>query len=100
MAAPSKKVYQLFVSKLPWTVTSKEVKEYFGQFGHIKNCALPFDRDTGFHKRFCRVGFSSEEELNNALQKEPHILEGSKLQVQKDQRPFKSMKTQEEFGSE
>ncbi|XP_061900434.1 SRA stem-loop-interacting RNA-binding protein, mitochondrial [Entelurus aequoreus] len=102
MAASSKKVYELFVSKIPWTVANKEMREYFGQFGNVKNCILPFDRRTGFHKGFCWVGFSSEEGLNNSLQKEPHILEGSKLQVQKNQRPFthKSIKTKEEFEAE
>ncbi|KAG6932806.1 SRA stem-loop interacting RNA binding protein, partial [Chelydra serpentina] len=42
---------------------------------------LPFDKETGFHKGFCWVGFSSEEALCNALQKESHSLEGVKLQV-------------------
>uniref|UniRef100_A0A674PJ42 SRA stem-loop interacting RNA binding protein n=1 Tax=Takifugu rubripes TaxID=31033 RepID=A0A674PJ42_TAKRU len=77
MAAPSKKVFEVFVSKVPWTVAGSE--EYFGQFGSVKKCLLPFDKETGFHKGFCWVGFTSEEGLNNALQKEPHLLEGSKV---------------------
>ncbi|XP_061783903.1 SRA stem-loop-interacting RNA-binding protein, mitochondrial-like [Nerophis lumbriciformis] len=102
MAASSKKMYQVFVAKIPWTVATREMKEYFGQFGPVKNCTMPFDRETGFHKGFCWVGFSSEEGMNNALQKEPHIIEGSKLQVQKNQRPFtqKSNMTKKEFESE
>uniref|UniRef100_A0A674PPE7 SRA stem-loop interacting RNA binding protein n=1 Tax=Takifugu rubripes TaxID=31033 RepID=A0A674PPE7_TAKRU len=78
MAAPSKKVFEVFVSKVPWTVAGNELREYFGQFGSVKKCLLPFDKETGFHKGFCWVGFTSEEGLNNALQKEPHLLEGSK----------------------
>uniref|UniRef100_A0A3B5K4B2 SRA stem-loop interacting RNA binding protein n=1 Tax=Takifugu rubripes TaxID=31033 RepID=A0A3B5K4B2_TAKRU len=78
MAAPSKKVFEVFVSKVPWTVAD-ELREYFGQFGSVKKCLLPFDKETGFHKGFCWVGFTSEEGLNNALQKEPHLLEGSKV---------------------
>ncbi|XP_048829754.1 SRA stem-loop-interacting RNA-binding protein, mitochondrial [Brienomyrus brachyistius] len=81
MAAPSKKVFELFVNKVPWTVANKEMREYFGQFGQIKRCLLPFDKDTGFHKGFCWVSFSTEDGLLNALQKDPHIIEGSKLQV-------------------
>ncbi|XP_049612963.1 SRA stem-loop-interacting RNA-binding protein, mitochondrial [Syngnathus scovelli] len=92
MAAPAKKVLELFVSKVPWTVASKEMKEYFGQFGQVKRCLLLFDKDTGFHRGFCWVGFSTEEGLNNALQKEPHILEGAKLHVQKNRRPFSARK--------
>uniref|UniRef100_A0A3Q2CX79 SRA stem-loop interacting RNA binding protein n=1 Tax=Cyprinodon variegatus TaxID=28743 RepID=A0A3Q2CX79_CYPVA len=79
MAAPSKKVLEVFVSKIPWTVATKEMKEYFGQFGTVKRCLLPFDKETGFHRGFCWVGFSTEEGLNNALQKDPHILEGAKV---------------------
>ncbi|XP_029986330.1 SRA stem-loop-interacting RNA-binding protein, mitochondrial [Sphaeramia orbicularis] len=87
MAAPSKKVFELFVNKIPWTVATKEMKEYFSQFGQVRKCILPFDRDTGFHKGVCWIGFTTEEGLTNALQKEPHVLEGTKLQVQKN-RPF------------
>ncbi|XP_077567650.1 SRA stem-loop-interacting RNA-binding protein, mitochondrial isoform X1 [Stigmatopora nigra] len=93
MAAPSKKVFEAFVSKVPWTIASKEMKEYFGQFGQVKRCLLPFDKETGFHRGFGWVGFNSEEGLNNALQKDPHILEGAKLQVQKNRRTFSGRKS-------
>ncbi|XP_057679346.1 SRA stem-loop-interacting RNA-binding protein, mitochondrial [Corythoichthys intestinalis] len=93
MAAPAKKVFEVFVSKLPWTVASKEMREYFGQFGQVKWCRLPFDKETGFHRGFGWVGFNSEEGLNNVLQKEPHILEGAKLQVQKNRQTFSGWKS-------
>ncbi|XP_077443964.1 SRA stem-loop-interacting RNA-binding protein, mitochondrial [Stigmatopora argus] len=93
MAAPSKKVFEAFVSKVPWTVAGKEIKEYFGQFGQVKKCLLPFDKETGFHRGFGWVGFNSEEGLNNALQKDPHILEGAKLQVQKNRPKFSGRKS-------
>ncbi|KAM9356098.1 SRA stem-loop-interacting RNA-binding protein, mitochondrial [Pholidichthys leucotaenia] len=88
MAAPSRKVFEAFVSRIPWTIASKEVREYFGQFGVVKKCTLPFDKETGFHKGYCWVTFTSEEGLNNALQKDPHMLEGEKLQVQRRRRPL------------
>ncbi|KAM6968902.1 SRA stem-loop-interacting RNA-binding protein, mitochondrial [Tautogolabrus adspersus] len=93
MAAQTKKVFEVFVSKVPWTIASKEMKEYFGQFGQVKRCLLPFDKETGFHRGFCWIGFSSEEGLNNALQKDPHTLEGTKLQVQRNRHPFTDQKT-------
>uniref|UniRef100_A0A8C6M7P8 SRA stem-loop interacting RNA binding protein n=1 Tax=Nothobranchius furzeri TaxID=105023 RepID=A0A8C6M7P8_NOTFU len=71
----------------------EEMKEYFGQFGTVKRCLLPFDKETGFHRGFCWVGFSTEEGLCNALEKDPHILEGSKLQVQRNRRPFTGQKS-------
>ncbi|XP_076834905.1 SRA stem-loop-interacting RNA-binding protein, mitochondrial [Brachyhypopomus gauderio] len=88
MAASSKKVFEVFVAKVPWTVAKHELKEYFGQFGNLKKCTIPFDRETGFHKGFCWIGFSSEEGMQNALQKDPHVIEGAKLQVQRNRKPF------------
>ncbi|XP_028847862.1 SRA stem-loop-interacting RNA-binding protein, mitochondrial [Denticeps clupeoides] len=100
MAASSKKVFEVFVSKIPWTVASKEMKEYFGQFGQIKKCLLPFDKETGFHRGFCWIGYSTDEGLQNALQKDPHIIEGSRIQVQRNRKAFLGRKaTKEEDDS-
>ncbi|XP_064195410.1 SRA stem-loop-interacting RNA-binding protein, mitochondrial [Anguilla rostrata] len=82
MAAHTKKAFEIFVSKIPWTLASKEMREYFGQFGQVRKCVFPFDRETGFHRGFCRVVYGTEEGLQNALQKEAHIVEGSRLHVQ------------------
>ncbi|XP_035529884.1 SRA stem-loop-interacting RNA-binding protein, mitochondrial [Morone saxatilis] len=87
MAASTKKCFEVFVSKVPWTVASKQMREYFGQFGTVKMCRLPFDKDTGFHRGFGWVGFESEDEMNNALQKDTHMLEGVKLSVNTNKRP-------------
>ncbi|KAM9646431.1 SRA stem-loop-interacting RNA-binding protein, mitochondrial [Trichechus inunguis] len=75
-----------FVRKIPWTAASNELREHFAQFGHVRRCTLPFDKETGFHRGMGWIVFSSEEELQNALQKENHIIDGVKLQVQA-QRP-------------
>uniref|UniRef100_A0A8C4TCL1 SRA stem-loop interacting RNA binding protein n=1 Tax=Erpetoichthys calabaricus TaxID=27687 RepID=A0A8C4TCL1_ERPCA len=79
MSAASRKAFEVFVSKIPWTVATKELKEYFGQFGNVRKCLLLFDKETGFHRGFCWIGFSNEEGLRNALQKDPHVLEGTKV---------------------
>uniref|UniRef100_A0A4W5QVA7 SRA stem-loop interacting RNA binding protein n=1 Tax=Hucho hucho TaxID=62062 RepID=A0A4W5QVA7_9TELE len=77
MASSSKKIFEVFVSKIPWTIASKDMKEYFGQFGQVKKCLLPFDKETGFHRGFGWIGYTSEEGLHNALQKDLHMLEGA-----------------------
>ncbi|XP_066483939.1 SRA stem-loop-interacting RNA-binding protein, mitochondrial [Tiliqua scincoides] len=77
----SRRLFEVFVARLPWTVSANEIREHFAQFGSVKKCLLPFDKETGFHKGFCWVGFSTEEGLKNALQKDSHILEGVKLDV-------------------
>ncbi|CAL8271280.1 unnamed protein product [Merluccius merluccius] len=93
MAASSKKVFEVFVTKVPWTVAMSQMREYFGQFGQVKRCLLPFDKETGFHRGFCWVGFATEDGLVNALQKDSHVLEGATLQVQKNRRPLSGLRT-------
>ncbi|XP_056623998.1 SRA stem-loop-interacting RNA-binding protein, mitochondrial [Triplophysa dalaica] len=95
-AAAGKKVYEVFVSKVPWTIATREIKEYFGQFGQVKKCLLPLDKETGFHRGFCWIGFNTEEGLQNALQKDPHIIEGAKLQVQRNRKAFIGRKSNKE----
>ncbi|XP_020841826.1 SRA stem-loop-interacting RNA-binding protein, mitochondrial [Phascolarctos cinereus] len=73
----------IFVNRIPWTATANEVKEHFSQFGTIRRCFLPFEKETGFHKGFCWIGFSSEEELERALQQENHFIDGVKVDVQR-----------------
>ncbi|XP_004453601.1 SRA stem-loop-interacting RNA-binding protein, mitochondrial [Dasypus novemcinctus] len=71
-----------FVRNIPWTAAINELRAHFQQFGRIRRCTLPFDRQTGFHKGVGWVVFSSEEELQNVLHQENHIIDGVKLQVQ------------------
>ncbi|NWH33937.1 SLIRP protein, partial [Chloropsis hardwickii] len=78
----SRRLFDIFVAEIPWTVSSKELKEYFSQFGSVQRCQLPFDRNTGFHRRYCWIKFSTPEEVQNVLQKDSHFLEGSKLALQ------------------
>ncbi|XP_009644870.2 SRA stem-loop-interacting RNA-binding protein, mitochondrial, partial [Egretta garzetta] len=58
---------------------AEELKEYFSQFGSVQRCQLPFDKDTGFHKRYCWIKFSTPQDVQNVFQKDSHILEGAKL---------------------
>ncbi|KAF6132997.1 SRA stem-loop interacting RNA binding protein [Phyllostomus discolor] len=70
-----------FVRKIPWTAASSELREHFAQFGHVRKCTVPFDRETGFHRGMGWIQFSSEEELQNALQQDSHVVDGVKLHV-------------------
>uniref|UniRef100_A0A8C3MHT2 Uncharacterized protein n=2 Tax=Geospiza parvula TaxID=87175 RepID=A0A8C3MHT2_GEOPR len=88
----SRRLFDIFVAEIPWTVSSKELKEYFSQFGSVQRCQLPFNRDTGFHRRYCWIKFSTPEEVQNVLQKDPHILEGSKLALKQQIRRTRSQR--------
>lgn len=56
---------------------------------HACVSVLNQDKETGFHKEFCWIRFSSEEGLNNALQKYPHVLEGAKVKLTLHARIYK-----------
>ncbi|GAB1297676.1 SRA stem-loop-interacting RNA-binding protein, mitochondrial [Apodemus speciosus] len=71
-----------FIRKIPWTAASSELREHFAQFGHVRRCTVPFDKETGFHRGMGWVQFSSQEELQNAVQQEHHIIDGVKIHVQ------------------
>uniref|UniRef100_A0A8C8EAJ9 SRA stem-loop interacting RNA binding protein n=1 Tax=Otus sunia TaxID=257818 RepID=A0A8C8EAJ9_9STRI len=85
-ARRSRRFFDIFVADVPWTVSSKELKEYFSQFGSVQRCQLPFDKDTGFHKRYCWIKFSTPEDVQNVFQKDSHILEGAKVIPQRSHR--------------
>ncbi|XP_015486433.1 SRA stem-loop-interacting RNA-binding protein, mitochondrial [Parus major] len=88
----SRRLFDIFVAEIPWTVSSKELKEYFSQFGPVQRCQLPFDRNTGFHRRYCWIKFSAPEVVESVLQKESHILEGSKLTLRQQIRRRRSQR--------
>ncbi|NWS45938.1 SLIRP protein, partial [Probosciger aterrimus] len=88
----SRRLFDIFVAEVPWTVSSKELKEYFSQFGSVQRCQLPFDRDTGFHKRYCWIKFSTSQEAQNVFQKDCHILEGAKLTLRPQSRRRRSQR--------
>ncbi|KAI6067926.1 SRA stem-loop-interacting RNA-binding protein, mitochondrial [Aix galericulata] len=41
-ARRARRGFDIFVGDVPWTVSSKELKEYFAQFGAVQRCQLPF----------------------------------------------------------
>ncbi|XP_034015860.1 SRA stem-loop-interacting RNA-binding protein, mitochondrial-like [Thalassophryne amazonica] len=87
-AAASKKAFELFVNRVPWTLSANELKTYFGQFGVVKKCILPVDQNTGFHKGFCWIMFKTEQDLFSALEKDRHVVEGNTLLVQRNRKTF------------
>ncbi|XP_063966746.1 SRA stem-loop-interacting RNA-binding protein, mitochondrial-like isoform X1 [Lytechinus pictus] len=74
----SRKGFEVFVSKLPWTVGVQELRTYFSQFGPVRNCRIAFDDSTGFSKGFGFVSFSNTSGIQSALNKDQHILDGQK----------------------
>ncbi|KAJ8044342.1 SRA stem-loop-interacting RNA-binding protein, mitochondrial [Holothuria leucospilota] len=81
-AANGRKVFDLVVTRLPWTIGTNELREYFTQFGTVKACKVAFDQSTGFSKGFGFVGFANPASAQTALRKGFHVMDGQKVQVQ------------------
>ncbi|KAK7463312.1 hypothetical protein BaRGS_00038113 [Batillaria attramentaria] len=73
------RAYRLFVGNLPWTVSRKELVEYFTKFGKLRSAAVVFDKQAGMSRGFGFVEFTNRDGYTAAVSHENHILENSKL---------------------
>lgn len=73
--------YKLYISNLPWTVGSKQLKDYFSQFGHISRAIVIFDKSTGMSKGYGFITFTNEKSLNTVTKTPNHLLEGHNLNI-------------------
>lgn len=72
---------RLFVGNLPWTISKRELRDYFSQFGYVSNAQVLFNKETGLSKGFGFVHFGTREGCINASNKENHVLEGNVIHV-------------------
>ncbi|GAB0097258.1 SRA stem-loop-interacting RNA-binding protein, mitochondrial [Sergentomyia squamirostris] len=82
MATPRTAVYKLFVGNIPWTVSSRELRNYFSEFGRVFSVNVVFDKNTGLSQGYGFVSLSKEA-LDNVSSKPQHLLEGYNLSVEK-----------------
>lgn len=75
-------VNKVFVSNLPWTISNRELKQYFTEFGHVNIASVVFDKDTGLSKGFGFVTFSTKAGVDAVVNKTNHSLEGNYLVIQ------------------
>lgn len=78
----AKAINKLFVGNLPWTISSRELKAYFSEFGHVVSATVVFDRNSGMSRGYGFVLFSTQGGYDNATSKQSHMLEGNMLSVQ------------------
>lgn len=77
----SRQGLSLFVSNLPWTVSSRELRSYISQFGPVAFSRVVFDNKTGLSKGYGFVVMKTRESYNTVINKPGHVLEGSNLSV-------------------
>jgi len=72
-------VSRLFVSNLPWTIGTAQLKEYVRrEFGRVFSVNVVFDKKTGLSQRYGFVNVPAET-LINIEKKDRHRLEGNTI---------------------
>lgn len=71
----------LYVNNLPWTVSNRELQNYFSQFGPVTRASVIFDEQTGLSRGYGYVHFTYSKSYVKALQTELHSLEGKRLEI-------------------
>lgn len=74
---------KLVVFNLPWSVGSKELRDYFAKFGPISYCDVKFNKSTGFSRGFGFVEFSKVEDTQKVFEEVNHTLEGNILNIKR-----------------
>ena len=71
----------IFVSNLPENIGEKELKDFFKEYGKIRDLKLPFDKKTGRIKRICFVTYENEKDAKNSLSSDGKMLKDKRLRV-------------------
>ncbi|XP_031621606.1 SRA stem-loop-interacting RNA-binding protein, mitochondrial-like [Contarinia nasturtii] len=71
----------LYVSDLPWTVSTRELEHYFSKFGTVIAAKVAFNYETGFSKGIGFVRFSAVQAYSKALKAEAHVIDGKTIRI-------------------
>lgn len=77
----------LYVGNLPWTVSKRELQNYFSKFGPILSGDVVFNDKTGLSRGYGYISYIYVHSYVKALQTKNHMLEGKLLEV--DQAKYK-----------
>lgn len=72
---------KLHVGNIPWTISKRELQNYFSQFGPIARAEVIFNKETGLSRGFGYVTFEMSKSYVKALKTERHVLEGKLLEI-------------------
>ena len=77
---------KIFIGNLPSNVTEKPLVAYFRTFGHVVDCCVVRDRETGISRGFAFLTFLDDDEADAAVQLENHVLDGKPIRVSYSQK--------------
>ena len=62
-------------------MTEKPLVAYFRTFGHVVDCSVVRDRDTGISRGFAFLTFLDDTEADAAVEFQQHLLDGKSIRV-------------------
>jgi len=71
---------KLFVRNLSYRTTDRDLKEFYGKFGSVDECAVMKDKQSGKSKGFGFVRFLKPAMVDEAMANRPHELDDKKLE--------------------
>ncbi|KAI1715177.1 RNA recognition motif domain-containing protein [Ditylenchus destructor] len=74
--------FTIIVKNLSPNTTDESLREFYSRFGELTNCEVKFDSQTGQSRGFGYVAFSSQKELDSAVEVNPHIIDGVKVELE------------------
>ena len=70
---------KIYIGNLPSSVTEKPLVAKFRSFGHVVNCQVVRDRDTGISRGFAFLTFMDETEADCCVNYPDHTLDGKPI---------------------
>ncbi len=77
----SKNNRKIYIGGLPPTVTEKSLVAHFRAFGHVVDCCVVRDKETGISRGFAFLTFVDDDEASAATAFETHKLDGKQIKV-------------------
>jgi len=74
---------KLFVRNIPPGVNQESFRIFFSKFGSIHDSTLMMDRETGIHRGFGFISYSSPNTVEKVLASQPVVMNGQVLEVKK-----------------
>ncbi|KAI1713624.1 RNA recognition motif domain-containing protein [Ditylenchus destructor] len=71
--------FTLIVQNLSPNTTSESLRAFYSRFGRLTESNVKLDPKTGQSRGFGYVAFSSQEELDSALNSQPHLIDGTEV---------------------
>ena len=78
---PSKENRKIYIGNLPPSVTEKPLVSYFRAFGHVIDCHVIRDKESGVSRGFAFLTFLDESEAETAVEHDNHKLDGKPIHV-------------------